>query len=471
MEGEGNASDSADGNSGSLQGAANFITNGEVGQAFNFDGVNGTMIANDSANLRITNLLTIEAWVNTATINSAVDQSIVAKIGGLGSNNGYQLAFEGSQLVGQFNSPGQSWPFYVITVLWVWGIGTWNHVAFTYDQSAMRLYINGLPVATSVIGPAPINTAVSRLRISGDDNDHVYFDGQIDEATIYHGALTVVQLQDIYAAGSAGKCSGSCLAQLNMILGGNTNVITGLDAWQTNEFTFTATSNNMVLEFQPLDNGMLLDDIQLVQIPSSSLANFYLPEESLDKFAGENAMGDWKLEILDNRAGPPTSVTNAPNLVSWKMNVVFENTQPGVEPLTHAIPVTNCVPPSQVAYFSVAVPVWASYATNTLTALSGQGGQWLLNTNGLPLSGGNDFTLGPPPVNSPGGLYQLASIRAAGVKSSAVPGADILSRRGEYELHAVLLHPRGGLQHHHAHQHGALYELDPGRERAAVLPI
>ena len=45
----------------------------------------------------------------------------------------------------------------------------WYHVAFTYDQSAMKLYCNGQPVATNVIGAHAIATSPSELRISGAD--------------------------------------------------------------------------------------------------------------------------------------------------------------------------------------------------------------------------------------------------------------------------------------------------------------
>jgi subtilisin-like proprotein convertase family protein/N-acetylneuraminic acid mutarotase len=46
---------------------------------------------------------------------------------------------------------------------------------------------------------------------------------------------------------------------------------------------------------------------------------FYLPEQSLDTFAGENAQGLWKLEIQDDRAGASNNAT----LVSWQLRFNF----------------------------------------------------------------------------------------------------------------------------------------------------
>ena len=202
--GEGNANDIAGTNNGALSGGASFAS-GEVGQAFSFDGVNGSVVVPDSSSLRLTNQLTIEAWINMRAANAA--QSIVSKVGGSGGNNGYSVSLVENTLQGLFNSPGGSWPQFAVTSASLVVAGVWNHVALTYDQSAMKLYFNGVPVATNVIGPHPINTSSSNLRISGDDNLHVYFDGLIDEPAIYNRALSASEIAAIYAAGSTGKCS------------------------------------------------------------------------------------------------------------------------------------------------------------------------------------------------------------------------------------------------------------------------
>ena len=45
-----------------------------------------------------------------------------------------------------------------------WGV---VHVAWTYDQSAMKLYCNGQPVATNVIGPKAISAATAICALAG----------------------------------------------------------------------------------------------------------------------------------------------------------------------------------------------------------------------------------------------------------------------------------------------------------------
>ena len=175
-----------------------------------FFGVNGSVVVPDSSSLRLTNQLTIEAWINMRTANPW--QAIVSKVGGSGGNNGYQLGLTGNTLQGHFNSPGGGWPQFTVTSASLAVPGVWNHVAYTYDQSAMKLYFNGVPVATNVVGPHPINTSSSTLRVSGDDKLHVYSDGLIDEASVYSRALSGAEIAAIYNGGGAGKCFGPLIS-------------------------------------------------------------------------------------------------------------------------------------------------------------------------------------------------------------------------------------------------------------------
>jgi hypothetical protein len=201
---QGDASDVTGTNNGTPQGGVTFAA-GEVGQAFSFDGVNGTVFVPDSPSLRITNQITIEAWINP-TLTNGGDQSILGKVGGAAGDNGYQFGLSQNALKALFNSPGQGWPSAVISMPVAVAPHTWSHVAFTYDQSAMKLYFNGLPVATNVIGPAVINPSSSNLHISGDDDNNGYFNGLIDEVSVYNRALSAGEIAGIFAAGSAGKC-------------------------------------------------------------------------------------------------------------------------------------------------------------------------------------------------------------------------------------------------------------------------
>jgi hypothetical protein len=108
--GNGNALDIVSGNNGSLSNGVTYAP-GEVGQAFNFNGNNQSVVIPDSTSLELTNTFTLEAWVNLATLTddpNGPGRAIVSKVGGVVGNFGYQFAHQA--IFGLFNSPGQTWP-------------------------------------------------------------------------------------------------------------------------------------------------------------------------------------------------------------------------------------------------------------------------------------------------------------------------------------------------------------------------
>lgn len=201
--GDGNAYDVAGANGGTLSGGATFAS-GKVGQAFSFDGVNGTVVVPDSSSLRLTSEFTLEAWINSRRPNG--DQPILSKLSYATGNNGYEFVFYNGGLLGLLNSPGQPWPSASVAYGGPMPANVWHHVAFTYDQSAMMLYLNGSPVATNIIGPTVIASSASTLRIGSVEGNVIYFDGLIDEPAVYNRALSASEIGAIYSARSSGKC-------------------------------------------------------------------------------------------------------------------------------------------------------------------------------------------------------------------------------------------------------------------------
>ncbi|HWX22667.1 MAG TPA: S8 family serine peptidase [Candidatus Binatia bacterium] len=90
---------------------------------------------------------------------------------------------------------------------------------------------------------------------------------------------------------------------------------------------------------------------------------YYLPEESLAKLAGESALGNWTLELWDNRAG---AAVPQPALRSWQLALALRNSSPAPIPLVAGLPVTNTLAPGQVQWCFVDAPPWINFATNSL---------------------------------------------------------------------------------------------------------
>lgn len=206
---ENNAEDSIGINNGTLINGATFTT-GMVGQAFSFDGWDDYVTVPDSPSLDVTTQFTLDAWVYPkGDLGGYPEDAIISKVGGLGGNNGYQLGLtpDGAnwKVYCIFNADGEGWPANIVvggTVI----NNAWHHITCSYDNNDLKIYVNGIIAGTKDVGAKSVVNSSSTLRISGDDNNHAYFHGYIDEAEVFNRALTDEEIQGIYNARSAGKC-------------------------------------------------------------------------------------------------------------------------------------------------------------------------------------------------------------------------------------------------------------------------
>ena len=72
-------------------------------------------------------------------------------------------------------------------------MGSWTHVALTYDGSLLRLYVNGVQAASANVSGA-IQSSSSPLWIGGNQYDE-NFVGLIDDVRVYNRALTQAEIQ------------------------------------------------------------------------------------------------------------------------------------------------------------------------------------------------------------------------------------------------------------------------------------
>jgi hypothetical protein len=180
---DGNALDSVDSNNGTLINGVTFGT-GQFGQAFSLNGTNQYVDIPDSNSLDITNALTISAWINPTTVTSS---RIVDKIT-VGVTDGYLLDILGGSLrmiAGSRLLSGGT----VAT-------NTFQNVAGVYDGQFMRLYINGVQVASNDFGsiaPIPTNNRSLKIGVDSTGNGNL-FSGLIDEVNIFNRALSASEI-------------------------------------------------------------------------------------------------------------------------------------------------------------------------------------------------------------------------------------------------------------------------------------
>lgn len=208
--GDGDASDIADGNDGTLQNGATFAA-GKVGQAFSLDGVD------DYVNLGSTQIIgddtsfTIDAWIKVNSFASDNKQLPIYGEYSSGTNDAknylavgnLQSGLEQRVFFDQFVPTGGSLKSNIQLTP-----GQWYHVAYTQDGTNRRLYIDGaLDSSDSAIetysGQTPDDIRIGRRGGTATDQR---FNGLIDEVEIFDRALSADEIQAIYNAGSAGKC-------------------------------------------------------------------------------------------------------------------------------------------------------------------------------------------------------------------------------------------------------------------------
>jgi chitodextrinase len=161
-------------------------TPGRFGSALFFNGGTSEVDVSDASSLDLTTGMTIEAWVKPASDPTSWT-AVIDK-----NQDGYYLmsatpsgvpACGATFTSGNINAYGtQPLP-----------IGVWTHLAGTYDGGHLRLYVNGVQVA-SVAWIDTLAPTAQNLQIGNDIYGEI-FDGTIDEVRIYSRALSAAEIQ------------------------------------------------------------------------------------------------------------------------------------------------------------------------------------------------------------------------------------------------------------------------------------
>ncbi len=207
--GEGDASDMCNSYPGTLQNGVGF-DQGVVARAFNFNPTNQQAVEMPSLSSVLTSPFSLEAWIKPLSqlggsprqafiLGQSYGSQLVVTNGLLGLRVGFALATNRTtfhELVSSGDIP----------------LGEWTHVAGVYDGTAMSLYVNGAldQQAAANITPWDSGCPFHLGGIYDPSGTCAYtgqfFNGLIDEATVYSAALSASDVQALYNAGESGKC-------------------------------------------------------------------------------------------------------------------------------------------------------------------------------------------------------------------------------------------------------------------------
>ncbi|HUS29241.1 MAG TPA: LamG domain-containing protein [Kofleriaceae bacterium] len=173
---------------------------GHIGGGVQFDGIDDCFTVSDAGQLQLPQI-TLAIWANQATGGtlSHVSKRVVG-----GSVNSWQLETEA------LGMPANSLSFttydnsgfnqYARTAANTIVLGTWQHLAATYDGTTKRVYINGIEQA-SVAEPTALPYDNMPMMIGCDDNNPIseYYNGTLDDLQIYNRALSATEIADLAA--------------------------------------------------------------------------------------------------------------------------------------------------------------------------------------------------------------------------------------------------------------------------------
>jgi hypothetical protein len=317
---EGNAIDAVGSNNGALKNGAGFAP-GEVGMAFNLNGVNQYVEVPPSPAFNPPGSFTLETWVYPLSPSS--NRVIIGKWADFGdypASRCFILTVTGVNALGfgisdaahqtdgtfhTFDTPSNTVP-----------LNAWSHVAAVYDQSTgtRRTYINGVKMATRTDVPITVLTANTKLAIGAtmatSTSAEAFFAGKIDEATIYQRALSDAEVLALYMAGATGKCP---LATPPLITSQPTNLT--VPAGSNATFSVTAIGTpplNYQWKFNGTNiNGRTNSSLTLSNVQSGAAGNYsVLVSNSGNSTNSSNAL----LTVLP----PPSNCVAAPfGVLSW----------------------------------------------------------------------------------------------------------------------------------------------------------
>jgi hypothetical protein len=241
-------------NNGNIDGAT-WTSNGKVGGAYSFDGVddyikipdrgagyyNGRIYSSNLGGQGNWDEISVEMWVNLAALSTKESTRLLMKIpsyeiglgsisrSGSASNILTAAVWLDNPDSGDNNGPPNTRP--KATEYWSVGassvplsINTWYHVAFTYKNGAgtgnsvLTLYINGVAVTTRT----SITTRGTIKASSGEPlyiGWYDYFKGMIDEIRIYSRSLSAEQISQRYTETRDGLTSSSTLSDKETLTG------------------------------------------------------------------------------------------------------------------------------------------------------------------------------------------------------------------------------------------------------------
>ena len=182
-------------NHGTARNGATISDRGKFNNAGDFDGVNDYIQVPDDSSLDFSSALTIEAWFKA----DALGKEIICKSASNADENYRIFIGDNNYVYFDYGNASQ----YADTSAFTFKIGDWYHLATTVQAGQPgRIYLNGQEASSyahQYAAPNPLLVNNSALQIGGCVFTDRYFDGLIDNVTVYNRVKTATEINSDYA--------------------------------------------------------------------------------------------------------------------------------------------------------------------------------------------------------------------------------------------------------------------------------
>jgi len=206
---EGNSNDYKGTNNGTDTAITYNAANGKFGQGAGFGGSTSKIVLTNSASLKPTSAFTVGCWTKTSYapgVGSYFPSLFQNYFGTYGVVNlsGWRLSLspETYPTFGVYPNTGNATGATASLKTSI-ADGLWHFIVGTVDGTYVKLYIDGVLVATTTSSLLPVYAATTYPRIgcyNGAGTDTYFFNGAIDDEFIFNRALNATEIASLYSA-------------------------------------------------------------------------------------------------------------------------------------------------------------------------------------------------------------------------------------------------------------------------------
>jgi hypothetical protein len=170
---------------------------GSAATAASFNGTNSQIIISDSPSLRL-NQFTIALWVYPRQVKGDY-QPLLAKEDSSGGHRNYGLYIVPNTLQVRYAVwAGDCATHFAGVSAGQLALNTWNHIAFTYDGTVEKFYINGIPDSSNAASSGSLCQVAVPVKIGREASVFQPFNGNLDGIQIYNQALSAASVSNLY---------------------------------------------------------------------------------------------------------------------------------------------------------------------------------------------------------------------------------------------------------------------------------